>query len=147
MVLARSIAEAGAMSTTAHTHTGAPRLERPRDGRVLTGVCAAIARHLSIDPILVRIGFVVAATIGGAGFAAYVAGFLLIPEEGRERPLLRTLRGRRSATTTGVILIGVGLIATIDALTSGGLGNQLAGAVILGGLGVYVLMRPDDASA
>src|SRR5438309_663930 len=85
MVPARSIAEAGAMSTTAHTHTAAPRLERPRDGRVVAGVCAAIAWHLSIDPILVRIGFVAAAAAGAdlgwqetAGIAVVAAGAALV---------------------------------------------------------------------
>ena len=44
------------------------RPARPRDGRQIAGVAAAIARRYDIDPVLVRVGFVVAAFYGiGAG--------------------------------------------------------------------------------
>ena len=46
------------------------RPARPRDDRQIAGVAAAIARRYDIDPVLVRIGFVVAAFYGGIGFRA-----------------------------------------------------------------------------
>ncbi|WP_166353385.1 PspC domain-containing protein [Phytoactinopolyspora limicola] len=58
------------------------KLTRPRDGRMLAGVCAAVADYFKIDATLVRLGAVVLAicTLGTAA-VAYIAGWLLIPEE------------------------------------------------------------------
>ena len=46
-------------------------LVRPREGRMLAGVAAAAADYLDVDLTIVRIIF-------------YLAGWLLIPEEGSE---------------------------------------------------------------
>jgi phage shock protein C len=58
------------------------KLTRPREGRMLVGVCTAIANYFKIDATLVRLGAVVLAicTLGTA-VLAYAAGWLLIPEE------------------------------------------------------------------
>ncbi len=60
------------------------RLVRPAGGRLLAGVATGIARWLGVDVTAVRIGFVVLAVLGGAAVPLYVAGWLLIPEEGAE---------------------------------------------------------------
>ena len=56
------------------------RPARPREGRQIAGVSAAIARRYDIDPVLVRVGFVVAAFYG-IGAALYIAGWVLLPDE------------------------------------------------------------------
>ena len=56
------------------------RPARPRDGRQVAGVAAGIARRYDIDPVLVRVGFVVAA-FSGIGAALYIAGWILLPDE------------------------------------------------------------------
>jgi phage shock protein PspC (stress-responsive transcriptional regulator) len=56
------------------------RPARPRNDRQVAGVAAAIARRYDIDPVLVRVGFVVAA-FSGIGAALYIAGWFLLPEE------------------------------------------------------------------
>ena len=63
--------------------TGAePRvLRRSRDDRVIGGVCAGLGRYLGIDPVLLRIAFVVLAIAGGGGVILYIVGWILIPEE------------------------------------------------------------------
>jgi phage shock protein PspC (stress-responsive transcriptional regulator) len=55
------------------------RPSRPRDDRQVAGVAAAIARRYDIDPVLVRVGFVVAA-FSGIGAALYIAGWILLPD-------------------------------------------------------------------
>jgi phage shock protein PspC (stress-responsive transcriptional regulator) len=57
-------------------------LRRPSGDRMLAGVASGIARYLDVDTNLVRIAFVVLAFVGGAALPLYVAGWLLIPEEG-----------------------------------------------------------------
>ena len=40
-----------------------------------------MGRYLGIDPVLLRIAFVVLALAGGGGIVAYVVAWILIPEE------------------------------------------------------------------
>src|SRR5690606_32047994 len=56
------------------------RPARPREGRQVAGVAAAIAHRYDIDPVLVRVGFVVAA-FSGIGAALYIAGWIALPDE------------------------------------------------------------------
>jgi phage shock protein PspC (stress-responsive transcriptional regulator) len=69
--------------TTAQTQ----QLYRPTEGRMIAGVAAGIARYLGVDVTLVRIVLVVLAFIGGAGLPLYVAGWLLMPDEGSEQSI------------------------------------------------------------
>jgi len=58
---------------------------------MLGGVAAGIARYLSVDVTVVRIVFAVLAVMGGAGIPLYLAGWLLIPEEGAEQSIASDL--------------------------------------------------------
>lgn len=57
------------------------RLTRSRDDRVIAGVAGGLGRHLGIDPVVVRLGFVVLTLAGGSGVLAYLVAWLVIPEE------------------------------------------------------------------
>lgn len=61
------------------------RLTRPRRGRMIAGVCAAIANRTGIDVGVVRLLFVVSLAFGGLGVVAYAAGWALLPQEGSEK--------------------------------------------------------------
>jgi phage shock protein PspC (stress-responsive transcriptional regulator) len=73
---------------TPHTTSGAAvegiGLRRPHAGRMLAGVAAGIAEYLDVDVTLVRIVLVILAFFGGLAVPAYLAGWLLIPDEGAE---------------------------------------------------------------
>ena len=58
------------------------KMERPRSGRMLAGVCAAIANYVNMDVTVVRIIYVLL-TICTAfcGLIVYFIMMLLIPEE------------------------------------------------------------------
>jgi phage shock protein PspC (stress-responsive transcriptional regulator) len=66
-------------------------LRRPIHERMLGGVASGIADYLGVDPTIVRIGIVVLTFIGGAGIPVYLAGWLLIPEEGSDHSLASEL--------------------------------------------------------
>ena len=66
---------------------------------------AASARHLDVDPLILRVAFVVLVFFGGAGLILYGACWLLVPEEGdrrgaaqprRAQPHRRAARRRRA---------------------------------------------------
>lgn len=48
---------------------------------VLGGVAAGLARHLAVPVLWVRVGFVVAAFLGGLGVALYAAYWLMLPSD------------------------------------------------------------------
>lgn len=53
------------------------------ENRYIAGVAGGIARHLDVDPVLVRVLLVVLTLFGGAGILLYIACWLLVPEDGR----------------------------------------------------------------
>jgi phage shock protein PspC (stress-responsive transcriptional regulator) len=62
-------------------------LSRPVQDRMLAGVAAGVARYLRLDVTLVRIVLTVLVFAGGTGVPIYLAGWLLIPEEGHEQSI------------------------------------------------------------
>ena len=62
-------------------------LRRPFQDRMLAGVAVGIARYLGVDATVVRIVLAVLTVVGGVGVPIYLAGWLLIPEEGREQSI------------------------------------------------------------
>lgn len=63
-------------------------LRRPIHDRMLTGVAVGLAGYFGIDVTIVRVAFVVLAIVGGAGIPLYLAGLLLIPEEGSDQSIV-----------------------------------------------------------
>jgi phage shock protein C len=58
------------------------KLYRSRTSRMLAGVCGGLAEYLNIDPLVVRLIFVVAAIFGvSIGFWAYVIMWIAVPEQ------------------------------------------------------------------
>ena len=64
-----------------------PALRRPFQDRMVAGVAAGIARYFGVDVTIVRIAFAVLTVIGGAGIPLYLAGLLLIPDEGSDQSI------------------------------------------------------------
>ena len=56
-------------------------LYRPRDDRIIAGVCSGIARRFSIEPTIVRILFVASLFLPGPQILIYLAAWLLVPDE------------------------------------------------------------------
>ena len=67
----------------------APR--RPVQDSVVAGVAAGLARYLGVDVMIIRLAFVVLTIAGAAGIPQYLAGLLLIPEEGSDRSIASSL--------------------------------------------------------
>src|SRR5215475_13132551 len=62
-------------------------LRRPVQDSVVAGVAAGLARYLGVDVMVIRIAFVILTIVGGAGIPLYLAGLLLIPEEGSDQSI------------------------------------------------------------
>jgi phage shock protein PspC (stress-responsive transcriptional regulator) len=73
------------------------RLHRGGEGRMLAGVAIGLADYFDIDPMIVRIGFVALSFLGGLAVPVYLAGWLLIPEEGADLSVAEELLARERA--------------------------------------------------
>lgn len=93
------------------------RLVRSRDDRVIAGVAGGLGRYLGLDPVLIRLGFVVLVLAGGSGVLAYLVAWLVIPEEapGGEAP---PAAHRPDSTTTQLVLGGLLVLVGAVALAT-----------------------------
>ena len=78
--------EPGAAELTQAASTAPrPRLTRDRSNAIVAGVCAGLARRLGVDPVLVRVGFVLAVIVtAGGALGAYVLAWIFIEPGGAE---------------------------------------------------------------
>ena len=59
----------------------ANRLYRIEEGKKLAGVCVGIAKYFDIDPVIVRLIWVIAVLCFGVGILAYIIAALIIPKQ------------------------------------------------------------------
>jgi phage shock protein PspC (stress-responsive transcriptional regulator) len=116
------------------------RLRRSTTDRHVAGVAGGLARHFDIDPLIVRVAFVVLTFFGGAGLILYGASWLLVPEDD-ETSAPFDLEPR----TRGFALIIAGVIAALsvigDSFDSGpGLGGFFP-AIVIAAIAWVVLTR------
>ena len=85
------------------------RLRRSVSDRKIAGVAGGLARHLDIDPVIVRVALVVLVFFGGAGLLIYGACWLFVPEEGAQvAPLGLDDRSRSIALVVAGVLAVLG---------------------------------------
>jgi phage shock protein PspC (stress-responsive transcriptional regulator) len=56
-------------------------LVRPRRGRVIGGVCAALARRFGTKPSYIRLLFVLSCLLPGPQILLYIALWIILPAE------------------------------------------------------------------
>ncbi|GAB4477757.1 MAG: PspC domain-containing protein [Anaerolineae bacterium] len=56
------------------------RLYKSRTDKMVSGVCAGIAEYFNIDPALIRLAFVLATLLDGAGLLIYIILAIVMPE-------------------------------------------------------------------
>ena len=76
-------------------HEPGRHLHRSAERGIVAGVAAGIAEWLDLDPTVVRLAFVVFALLGGLAVPLYVAGWLLIPDDGAACSLAEEWIGQR----------------------------------------------------
>lgn len=107
--------------------------------RYVAGVAGGLARHLDVDPVLVRVGLVVLSFFGGAGLLLYAAAWLLVPEDGAAgAPFALDERSRT------VALVAVGVLAALALLGDAWGPGFFPWPLALLALVVYLLLRRRD---
>lgn len=64
---------------------GVKRLYRSGRERILGGVCGGIAEYLEVDPVLIRLIWVIVALAWGTGIIAYIIAWIIIPRNPRDK--------------------------------------------------------------
>jgi signal transduction histidine kinase len=120
-------------------------LTRSSADRVIAGVAGGLAGRVGIDPIIVRIAFVVLTVAGGSGLVLYLAGWLLLPQEGSRSSIAQSaLRDRRDlpqAAAIGVLVLGVLLLLRALGLW---FSDSLVWPVALSAAGLALIWRRAD---
>ena len=57
------------------------RLYKSKYNRKICGVCGGIAEYFNLDPVLVRVGWILAALFFGSGILAYIIAAIIVPEQ------------------------------------------------------------------
>jgi phage shock protein C len=123
------------------TEPAMPRLSRSRDDRMVAGVAGGLGRHLGVDPVILRIVFVVLALAGGGGLLAYLLAWLVIPEEAGDGAPAAS--GADASLLAGLVLVGLGVLLLADRFLPVFSWRYL-GPVVLIALGGLLLARRKD---
>jgi phage shock protein PspC (stress-responsive transcriptional regulator) len=71
---------------------GSKMLVRTRDGRIVSGVCSGLGAYFGIDANLIRLILaVITVFTGGFGALAYLAAWVVIPEEGEKTSIAENM--------------------------------------------------------
>ena len=78
---------------------GSKTLVRTRDGRIVAGVCSGLAEYFGLDANLIRVIVAVLTVFtGGVGALAYLAAWVVIPEEGEKTSIAENLVNKNRRT-------------------------------------------------
>jgi phage shock protein PspC (stress-responsive transcriptional regulator) len=129
------------------------RLTKRRDAGWFTGAAAGIGAYFGIDPLWVRLGFVIFTMFGGLGVLLY-AFAIFLPDATQEemqanpivpRPYNQAWKTKewyfgdgRWALIVAIILLALSISSAWDFE-----GPNLVLAVLLGGIGLYLLSNPE----
>ena len=117
------------------------RLYRSGDERMVAGVAGGMAHYLRVDPLWLRLAFVVATSAGFLGVVIYAVAWLLMPEARPDEELARHGEPRRGTleTVAGALVV----VGVLFLLRNAGLrfADGLVVPALLVGVGLVLIWR------
>jgi phage shock protein C len=92
------------------------KLYRSQLNKVFGGVCGGLAEYFDVDPLIMRILFVLLAFFGGSGLLLYVACLIimpkkpLLPQDFETSEIFRTQQPGNAKKIFGIVLVGAGAL-------------------------------------
>jgi len=111
-----------------------PPLTRSTSDSMIAGVAGGLGRHLGVDPLAIRITFVILAFAGGLGILAYLACLVFVPSDDPAAPPMRW--GAARIVGAGLLVIAAFVILSPDWIAGPWLMVLLAAGVV-----AYLLVR------
>lgn len=99
----RPVTPPAARSFDTIRRSGVTRPDRG-SGRMVAGVAAGLARRWDLDPIVVRVAFILLTFLGGLGISLYGLGWLFLPHPDGRIHAQQLLAGRITAGFVGALL-------------------------------------------
>ena len=119
------------------------RIYKSSRDKVLAGVCGGVAEYFNIDPVIVRLIWVIATLAGGAGLLVYIIAAIIMPQDGENNSMEREYdnydsdKGKKilgiAFVLFGIFFISKNYLRWID--------NEALIAVALIGVGVFLYMQ------
>ncbi|NKY86537.1 PspC domain-containing protein [Nocardia veterana] len=115
----------------------------------VAGVASGFGRRYGVDPVLIRVAFVVSTIFGGAGIVLYLAAWLLLPPAGDPvspaEGLLNRGRSSQSSTKTIVLIVALAIAVTTMGPVGVGLGGSgvISFALLIAGWWLLYMRQPE----
>jgi phage shock protein C len=121
------------------------RLRRSTTDRIVAGVCGGLGRHFGVDPVILRVAFVILVFAGGSGILLYLLGWVLIPEErpgdAVAPPAAGTRDEGRGSEMVGLVLIALGAFFLLRLVLPDFFDAKYVWPIVLIVLGVVLVLR------
>lgn len=105
---------------------------RSTNDRKVAGVAGGLGRSFGVDPVLIRVGFVILTVFGGFGLLLYVLGWLLLPADGDQVSAAESLLGRGRSSTPPALAVGLAIVAVFSMFSMFSWGLPFWPLVIIG---------------
>jgi phage shock protein C len=122
---------------------GQPRnLRRSSTDSVIGGVAGGLGHYFALDPVLVRIAFVLLVLAGGSGILLYIVLWIVIPEATPEEDVVaRPGKGfEASGLLLGGAMVAIGTFILLRRIIPW-FDGQVMWAVLLISLGAFIVLR------
>jgi len=95
------------------------KLYRSQNQRILAGVCGGLGEYFEVDPVVIRLIWIIFIVFGGVGLIAYLLAWIIIPKplilEQSENSKINppSIKGNDSSTGQlfwGILLIVIGIL-------------------------------------
>jgi phage shock protein PspC (stress-responsive transcriptional regulator)/signal transduction histidine kinase len=139
------------MSAVSVEETQRAPLRRNRAGAVLGGVCAGLGPRLGLDPLVLRVGFVIAAVAGGVGIGLYAICWVLLPADETAAPegsrIGRAFGRRESWLVAGGIVLLVLAVLLLFRAWGIWVGDAIVWPLVLASGGGALIWRQSQSAA
>ncbi|MCX6137312.1 MAG: PspC domain-containing protein [Ignavibacteriales bacterium] len=96
------------------------RLYRSRTNKILGGVCGGMAEYFDVDPVIMRVLFLLLALFGGSGLFLYIASLVIIPRkplpQSSVTPEQMEVKSGNVSMVFGILLVCVGGLVLLSNL-------------------------------
>lgn len=116
------------------------RLYRSNENKMIAGIAGGLAEYFGVDPVLIRLIWIISIFFGGAGIFAYLIGWLIIPEGESDAEQEANEVGMQGV---GLILIIVGIAFLLRNLIPIPFA-RFFWPLALVALGIFLLWRADQ---